>query len=229
MIFTFWEGDMPEYIKLCMRTWTLPFTILNYDNVLDYTTLDVEGVKRFTLPQIVDCVRVHVLRDNGGYWLDADTIMLTDELPETNMVGHPDTRANNIGFLHTEKESQMFKEWAEHQDVIIKSGLTPTHWGIMGNTFTDSYVKEHPEITIGSVEEHFPETYMIQNNMSRYMKYLKFYFESNYHLVDLKETNLLMLHNSWTPSWYKCLSKQEILDNDCTMSNILKELLCNIS
>lgn len=70
MIFTFWEGKMPEYIRLCMRTWKFQYTVLNYDNLKEFTDFDIENTKRFTLPQIADAVRVHVLRDNGGYWLE---------------------------------------------------------------------------------------------------------------------------------------------------------------
>ena len=101
MIFTFWEGSMPEYIRMCLKTWDFDFTVLNYDNLNKYTDLPVnDGLKRFTLPQIADCVRAHVLRDNGGYWLDADTILLSSKLPKVNIMGHPETRANTIGFLY---------------------------------------------------------------------------------------------------------------------------------
>ena len=36
-VFTFWEGEMPAYIKLCMKSWDFPFVLLNYDNVNEYT------------------------------------------------------------------------------------------------------------------------------------------------------------------------------------------------
>ena len=54
---------MPGYIRLCLDTWKVPCTVLNYDNVNDYTDLPLDKLKRFTLPQIADCVRVHVLSD----------------------------------------------------------------------------------------------------------------------------------------------------------------------
>lgn len=227
MIFTFWEGKMPAYIELCMKTWKLPFTVLNYKNLHEYTDLNIEPVKRFTMPQIADCVRVHVLRDNGGYWLDADTIMITDKLPQTNMVGNPLTRMNTIGFLHTEKDTQMYKSWAVFQASVFKRQDTPTQWNIMGNAFTDQYLKDHKEISIHDVTNFWPETYMIKDDISRYNKYGKFYFDSNYYLKDIHETDMLMLHNSWTPQWYKELSAEDVLKYNCTLSNILREVLCN--
>ena len=99
-IFTFWEGPMPAYIKMCMDTWRHPFTLLTYDNLHNYTNLLVdERLKRFTMPQIADVVRVHVLRDQGGCWLDADTIMVTDKLPRVNILGNPKARTGTIGML----------------------------------------------------------------------------------------------------------------------------------
>jgi len=225
MIFTFWEGQMPAYIKLCLETWKLPYTMLNYENLNGYTDLDIVPVKRFTLPQIADVVRVHVLRDQGGYWLDADTVMLTGKLPDAVILGNPDKRTNSIGMLHAERHSEMFIRWAQFQDEIINRTDTPTHWATMGNAFTDPYLQEYKDIPIGSIENYWPETYMVNDCIPRYEKYLRFYFEQSHKLADIRQCDLLMLHNSWTPTWYKMMSRNEVMDVDCTLSNILREIL----
>lgn len=224
-IFTFWEGEMPAYIDLCLSTWQFDFIELNYDNLDIYTDLDISKLHRFTLPQIADIVRVHVLRDNGGYWLDADTIMLKDELPSETIMGYPDSRTNTIGFLHTEKNSDMFKDWADFQDLVIADETLTNTWDMVGNAFTDGYLKKHKEILIGDISNCWAETYMINEFQSRYDKYRHLYFNTNYELSDFKDTNMLMLHNSWTPNWYKKLNTLEVLSTDCTLSNILKEAL----
>lgn len=224
-VFTFWEGPMPGYIKLCMDTWKMPYTVLNYGNVLKYTDIDIEKAKRFTLPQIADCVRVHVLRDQGGYWLDADTVMLTGKLPDTDMVGNPEQRTNSIGLLYSEPHSQMFAEWARFQDERISGYDRSTYWALMGNAFTDNYVKEHEEVRIWPIEDFWPETYMVSDNIPRWQKYRRFYFEESHTLADIRPTDLLMLHNSWTPEWYKNMLELDLLDANCTMSNILREAL----
>lgn len=224
-VFTFWEGQMPGYIKLCMDTWRVPYTVLNYDNLHEYTDISIEPLKRFTLPQIADCVRVHVLRDQGGYWLDADTIMLTGKLPDTDMVGDPEQRTNSIGLLYSEPHSQLFTEWARFQDEIISGYDRSTYWALMGNAFTDNYVKEHEEVRIWPIEDFWPETYMVSDNIPRWQKYRRFYFEESHTLADIRPTDLLMLHNSWTPEWYKDMLELDLLDANCTMSNILREAL----
>lgn len=226
-IFTFWEGKMPEYIKLCLETWKFPFKILTYDNLTDYTDKLPDKVKQLSFPKIADYVRVHVLRDNGGYWLDADTIMLSDYLPKYNMLGYPKLRNATIGYLYTEANSDMFKKWAKYQDDVImrlpERNKDMTTWDVMGNAFTDDYIKKHPEISIGDITNRWAETYMIGEDMPRYDKYRMFYFQINYRLEDIDDTNMLMLHNSWTPDWYKHLSREEVLNTECTLSNFLKE------
>ena len=224
-VFTFWEGRMPEYIKMCLESWKFDYIIvLNYENLHHYTEFDIEKAKRFTMPQIAVCVRVHALRDNGGYWLDADTIMIGDKLPEENMVGDPIKRTNTIGFLHTKVHSDMFEKWAEYQDDVIKNS-SGWNWDIVGNAFTDPYVKEHKEITIYPVSDLWPETYMVAAGDNRRVAYQQFYFDRQYKLSDIHKTDMLMLHNSWTPGWYKELTREEVILCDCTLSNILCEVI----
>lgn len=226
-VFTFWEGEMPEYIKLCMKTWKFPFTVLNYENLNNYTYLPIDKLQRFTLPQIADCVRVHVLRDCGGYWLDADTIMLSAKLPKVNIMGDPNIRTNTIGYLYnTPQTIQMFNEWAEYQDEIIADVNSPRTWDIVGNRFTDPYLKKHLEVSIGNIRKRWPEIYMIHGGKPRRDKYEEFYFRSTYELYDIDHTDMLMLHNSWTPDDYKKLSEIEILQHtNCTLSNILRKTI----
>ena len=217
---------MPGYIKLCMDTWKVPYIVLNYKNLREYTDIDIEPLKRFTLPQIADCVRVHVLRDNGGYWLDADTIMISGKLPDTDMVGDPESRTNSIGLLHTEPHSDMFTEWAAFQDEIIHGYDASPYWALMGNAFTDDYVKRHTQVRIHPIEDYCPEVYMVSDDIPRWQKYRRFYFEERNTLSDIRPTDLLMLHNSWTPEWYRNVPEGKVLDANCTMSNILREVLC---
>ena len=217
---------MPGYIKLCMDTWKVPYIVLNYKNLREYTDIDIEPLKRFTLPQIADCVRVHVLRDNGGYWLDADTIMISGKLPDTDMVGYPEQRTNSIGLLYTEPHSDMFTEWAAFQDEIIHGYDASPYWALMGNAFTDDYVKRHTQVRIHPSEDYCPEVYMVSDDIPRWQKYRRFYFEERHTLSDIRPTDLLMLHNSWTPEWYRNVPEGKVLDANCTMSNILREVLC---
>lgn len=225
MIFTFWEGDMPAYIRMCMETWTQPYTLLTYDNIHEYTDIDIAPLQRFTLPQIADYIRVHVLRDNGGYWLDTDTIMLTGRLPDTDLVGDPLARTNSIGLLCADNNPDMYEAWAAYQDAVVKTPPRVAAWSVMGNDFTDEYARYNDDVLIHPIDRYWPEVYMIGGDAPRYEKYRAFYFDRNYELKDIKPADLIMLHNSWTPLWYKSLTEKEIYETHFTLSNFLRQLL----
>ena len=220
MIYTFWQGTMPSYIRLCLQTWNKPYTLLNYDNLNKYTDLSVEKLKRFTIVQACDCVRAHVLRDNGGYWLDADSIMTTGEMPKATVLGNVEMRTNTIAYLNTEAHSKMFEEWTRYQDGVLNGANKSKWWALMGNAFTDPYIKEHTEIEIGSIYDYWLET---DNETDRPQKYVDYYFNHSYRPADLP--SVIILHNSWTPKWYKGLTESQVLAQDCTLSNIFRELL----
>ena len=228
-VFTFWEGPMPDYIKLCMKTWTINPIILNYKNLNDWTDLPISKLKTFTLPQISDAVRAHVLRDHvGSYWLDTDTIFLNDKLIDENIIGDPVTRTHSTGVSHSTPDTiEFFKEWSDYQDKVINNPKHSNHWSVLVNMFTDTYVPDHKEVKIYDISVCRPELYII-NSGSSSSKYKEFYFDTkhSYKLSDIKpDTDFLVLHNSWTPAWYKQLSESEVLQHGCTLSNILKEAL----
>ena len=58
-IFTFWEGEMPDYLKLCMSTWHFEYVVLNYQNLEKYTNPLPSKLKQLTLPKIADYIRLY--------------------------------------------------------------------------------------------------------------------------------------------------------------------------
>ncbi len=230
-IFTFWEGSLPGYLKLCMDSWKLPVTILTFSNVSQYTNPLPTKLRQFALAKVADYVRVHVLRDSGGIWLDADTIMLGNDLPDATICGNSLTRANTIGFLRADAHDEMFTMWAAFQEFVLQrtpimKGKDTTKWDIFGNSFTDKFLKLHREIVISDISPRWPETYMISDAVSRKRKYTDFYFSKTYRLADItQKPDIIMLHNSWTPGWVKKLDADDVLKLPCTLTNILREVI----
>lgn len=232
-IYTFWEGKMPEYLKLCLDTWKFPFIILTYDNLNQYTDAKVtDKVRQRTLPKVGDWVRIHVLRDSGGYWLDTDTILLTQNLPKDPVIGNNEARTSSAGFLYASKpHEELFEKWAEYQDKVLDKlpnmAQDYTQWSLLVNDFSDPYLREHKEIHIADITKCWPETTIIDGSIPRPAKYVKLYFEENYDISKIPQTDMLMLHNSWTPDWYKSMTKTDLLSNNCTLSNILRSTINN--
>ncbi len=81
-IFTYWEGQKPEYINVCiktMRQYCENFTLLTPENVDKY--LDGSGLhdnwKRLkNIAHRADCIRVAIINKYGGWWIDCDTVVI---------------------------------------------------------------------------------------------------------------------------------------------------------
>jgi mannosyltransferase OCH1-like enzyme len=84
-IFSFWEptGSMTPYLELCVRTWkrNLPgyeIIFLDYSNLGNYLpegTYEMTVLKRLPLMMQKDAVMVAVLKEHGGIFMDADTLV----------------------------------------------------------------------------------------------------------------------------------------------------------
>ena len=124
-IFTFWEpkSNIPGYLHLCMRTWEkfLPdyeVVLCDYSNLADYldkTTVSEILCKKMPLPQQADCIRAALLKNHGGIWLDADTIITSAncfkwmEKSEVVMIGRPNTAGRvHVGFIYTSRPDTDF-------------------------------------------------------------------------------------------------------------------------
>lgn len=82
-IFVYWEGKMPSYIKYCLSTFSrsgVKIIFLNPDNVDKYIgdKLCSHWRNIIDIAQKTDCIRIPVIYENGGMWVDADTIFIKD-------------------------------------------------------------------------------------------------------------------------------------------------------
>ncbi len=64
-------------------------------------------------------------------------------------------------------------------------------------------------------------------SMTAKEKYIKFWFEANLSIEEAFSMNPIIvgLHHSWTPEWYKELSIEDILKQECLLSRMLYNIL----
>lgn len=248
-IYTFWEPreKAPYYLQLCIATWKkfLPnatIVVLDYKNIGEFIDVRELGIHlfpgRFLLMHIADAVRVSLLAKHGGIWLDADTIILNsnaekyflpDEKNRTIFFGSPKENKIHICFINTPPNTPLMNAWLEFIKERIHS-LTPSTqitWDFLGNQFINSYAKAHSdEIKILDRVPTMPEMNLISeaSGVTYRSCYTLYYFLQNHHLAEIN-SDLLLLHNSWTPEIYKQLSPEDFFRVDCTMTNILAEAL----
>lgn len=118
--FTYWEGKEIPYLELCFETMNkhCPQVIrLNEKTCQGYVDLPKEYFKIKAINHRVDYLKAKLIYQYGGFWLDADTILLK-ELPfkmieEIDYFGCP-------GLFGGQKGSKTIKKWLDHMDRLIR-------------------------------------------------------------------------------------------------------------
>ena len=245
-VYTFWEPQesMPLYLQLCMETWKkfLPnatIVVLNYKNLGEFLDVRELGLnlfsdRRFSFMHVSDVLRVALLAKYGGVWLDADTIILSrdaekiflpDKKHRTAFFGDTNGAGCYSAFINAPPYSVCMGLWREFNreklwnlDADIK-----VDWDFFSNSFINDYAKNFPdEIKILNNRAVMPE--ISDGVFSTDKDYVRYYFLENFHLSDVA-AKLLLLHNSWTPHVIKSLNDRNFLSIDCTLINILAEVL----
>lgn len=122
-IYTFWEprGKVLPYLKLCRRTWDVHLKShriidLDHSNLaehLDVEDLDLDRLKTLAPAVQKDVIMVAVLRQNGGIFMDMDTIALKEiqwiaaDLEHSEIVSF-DT---HLAFMAARPNAQLLNYW----------------------------------------------------------------------------------------------------------------------
>lgn len=254
-IWTFWEPPekIPGYLRLCMRTWEkfLPdaeINLINYSNMRDYVDVDEYDPSlfsgRYRVDQIADALRALLLEKYGGIWLDFDTIILKDsakkyfdmttynEGVEAVFFGNSATRGVHLAFINTVPHSKLMKYWIERAKDKIANFVAPrpgVFFAYLGNSIVDSYVKATTADEVVVLDrrlvmpelEPLPVTFKLKQHK---VVYQDFFWNQKKHLADI-DFDMLMLHNSWATKTIKAKNEKDFLASDCTMANILREIL----
>ena len=258
-IFTFWEpkNKIPPYIKLCMNTWKkfLPeykIILLDYTNLdewLGFEYFDNYLYKNFSLPKQADAIRVAILNKHGGIWLDADTILTSENIRNIFNQNADCTIIDlHLACIIANKNSKFLKCWlrAIKRNLILHKYLCCfnnflshiisvntiamlDNWSIFGNSIINNLYQnfKSKEFISLSGNELFalPENNFFKNSIEKYNNYLNFYFKNDYSDYVLQNTKgIILLHNSWTPKEYQNISETEFLEQNNTLSRILLKI-----
>lgn len=125
-IFTFWEPrqNIPGYIQMCMKTWTkhlsdYEIVVLDYNNLYDWLskkTINKILEKKMDLAMQSDCIRCAILREYGGIWIDADTVITSSDVFEIisktqcHMIGRKSDKVLYGAFIYTAKPHTGFMD-----------------------------------------------------------------------------------------------------------------------
>ena len=264
IIFTFWEPrrEVPGYLQLCMKTWKkfLP----NYEiKILDYKSVqEILGEKLFssvvcknmTLPIQADAIRVAILNNFGGIWMDPDIVILNGEFMENlkhyelAMVGDDNSKRQDIGFIYSSKNSSLLKDWLDeiilrvkkYKQIIFNTDISLNGseemkevkiWHYLGNGIIDKFLRNTTGNMFYRIDRNtinsFPERKFYKNSsFNNIQKYRLFYFQKRDPKIVLNNSrDILYLHNSWTPIEYKKMSASKFIRQDILLSKLLASIL----
>ena len=236
-IFTFWEpkDKLPYYLKLCFNTWNKiqnsNLILLDYSNLKDYIDIDEifsSNFYKLSLPMQADCIRVALLEKYGGLWLDLDTIILSDisDLFNHKLTMIIDKKPSpHLALIHTVKPNNfILKKWLEEIKVKLID-FKNVNWDYVGNSIINKYFNDQylDYFNLLDRDEYniFPE--LEYKGSSNYEKYINFWFNDN-NISDIKSQYIIMLHNSWTPEYYKKLDKSNFSKQTHLLSKYLIKL-----
>lgn len=163
-VWSYWQGPMPEYIKICIETMKNKcknFTLLTPKNIGDYiynSPLDIDKCRRLNNPaHLADVYRVAVIFNHGGLWLDCDTIMI-NPLDNFKQIVSPfndgffhsrwnDGRVLN-GYFYATKGNAVIEEWLLAINQILKKVSIRNSWTLFGEKILTPIVNRVDSNTI---------------------------------------------------------------------------------
>ena len=244
-IWAFWEPEvtMPPYLRLCVETWRqIPganIHMLNYRNLWKYIDIDAYGPKIFSgafhMALVGDAIRAMLLEKYGGIWLDVDIMVLKPDAvkylkPEKDIrvFGNKDKKSCHISFIITKRPgTPCMINWVAFNKLRTWNiqSVNQVWWGIFSE-FLEGYAYSNPqEVEVLDWHLMHPEEQLKRAEIESYKQvYEKYFFLESHHLAEMKR-DMIILNNTWTPDIYKTLSIEDLLKVDCTVTNLLIEVL----
>lgn len=112
-----------------------------------------------------------------------------------------------------------FRTWNIHPN-------EPITWGRLGGNFLEPYAYSHPqEVEILDWRLVPPDEQLKRAETKNYRRVYEEYFFLEGHHRDEINKDMIVLNNTWTPPDYKNLRLEDLLRIDCTVTNLLIEVL----
>ena len=250
-IWTYWENlsdeKMPAYIRLCFealqrKTPNAVVHLVTPENIMEYLPDLIPGLdgirlkdnKKSSIPQKVDYIRIKLLHDYGGLWLDIDSIllrditeMITSLLHQFSFIGmqkkgkKPPYIVNN--FMASIKGGAIVKKYLGNATMHIQSKIIQKdlfEWNEIGSELLTPIVENNSEEVYIFDEKvihpfDFTESRLLEKKLPKNK------------IIDLlsenltKETLIVMLYNSRFSDKFKGRVSSDILYHDNSIISFL--------
>lgn len=243
-----WRTFLPDYEVVVVDYSTL-------DKWLGKGFFDEILYSDFSLPKQADAIRAGILYRHAGIWLDADTIITSSDIRKIFDIEADFMMINaHLAFIKATMGgggNYILKSWLRDIKIALeihRLKITKFHkilwhlanrkkhriakrlgqWDYIGNGLLNRYLKtKNGYVKINRDEINaLPETKYNGDLQNLVENYQSFYFNNDFSAQVMKETKgIILLHNSWTPRKFLVMNEREFLEQNNTLSSILKTIL----
>lgn len=234
-VFSYWEGSMPDYIGLCHDTLKrvndgvvhTPETI-RQSGLLD-KYIDDPYFQAMCPAHRADIIRIKLLEEQGGCWVDSDFISLNSLEPlvefatrKNALLYYRDSWVATNGILIAPPRHMMVTEWSRKIDAVFANLKRHNQKEIPWTSFGADQLK----VVIGNaLESHF-DLGWDRVQLVPYAETGRFFITENVRDHSWPAAYGYMLFNSTgIPAWFKNLSRESILSGKWMISHLFRVAL----
>lgn len=258
-LWMYWEirnnKNIPPYIQLCLKiikknSHLFNLVILDNNTIFDYLPDLRKDINDLPLPLKADYIRILLLYNYGGLWLDCDVIMMTDMKEVVNLlkmntdyIGFGCTGyvcTNGYGYpsnwaMGTRKNSLLMKKCKQLLDIKLNEYFSNTKkkdldYHELGKLIIweclDDLIQNH-----NYNYHHFPSYVDGTRDKNGFWIALELIMKENINLLDESKLMVVSLVNSAICSddpiysWFCKLSENEILNGDYFVTKLFKRAI----
>ena len=157
-IFLYWVGKeyklitiLRQFIFLHLNPHNYKIHLITEKNIHEYITEIPNYFDKLCPAHQADFVRVHVVCDYGGIWLDSDTLVLESlnslfhylETKDGFFIKENNTMLFN-GIFGSQKNTPLMIEWKKNILTLLTKDHEKIEWIAMGNRMLDNMYKSDP-------------------------------------------------------------------------------------
>lgn len=235
-IYIYWIGRENSLIKILRGLIYLHSKVdvhlINHENITNYITKIPECFYKLCPAHQADYVRVNVICEKGGIWLDSDTLVmdslesLVDLVNEKNgffIKENPNVIIN--GVFGSKPQTTLMIEWKNRIDFVLSEKRENIEWDDIGNSILQDIYKTHPHyygdyILFNGPDNMYPVTgddcvkNFIENKYDNYKQIIRDY-----------QPLIILVHQVYQK--ISCLTIREILDSKFPLNYFINKSLQN--
>lgn len=208
-IYSYWEGNKPDYINLCEESLiknTKGLNLFIFDKTDKYNELPI-NLK-------VDYFKANLIYQHGGFWIDADMLVmkplktLFKLLNNHEFVGIP-------GFFGARPGAKILKRWINSMDLILKQEKIEFS-DLIQPLLKDSEYKEFEVLT----REMICPIYHTGD------EFWNFFEDKPLEEFITDNTYIVTLYNSAFSNEFKKMKRGELLNKKWLISKMFRKAIC---